>query len=104
MEDIEDNSSSRMRPPIHKGEEIPFEEVDVVTDWNASAWKAIQARDAKALNTQSLADSLALSPTHMLESVLKVCIYEQQDEELQELIRAELKKRPDIPSDTDTPQ
>lgn len=93
-----------MLPSINRGEEITLEEVDAVTDWNATAWEAIQARDAKALKIQSLAASLALRPTRVLESVLKVCIYEQQDEELQELIRAELKRRLDTATDAITPQ
>ena len=93
MENLFAEDSDSLKP---KGEEIPIEEVEKVKeDYNAIAWKRIQARDAKALKIQSLANSLALKPTYVLKSVLKVCVYEQQDEELQELIRAELKRRPD---------
>lgn len=98
MEHIGDEDFSRILPSIRRGEEIPVEEIDAVTvpDWNAIAWEQIQARDAKALKIQSLIDILVLKPTHVLISILKVCIYEQQDEELQELIRSELKRRPEI--------
>lgn len=47
----------------------------------------------KALKKQSLMAFLAEKSTKTLYSVLKVCIHEQQDEELQELIRIELKQR-----------
>lgn len=101
MENHKEEDLPQIPPSIRKGEEIPIEEIDAVPDWNAVAWERIQARDAKALKTQALAESLALKPTHVLTSVLKVCIYEQQDEELQELIRVELERRPDI-ADPDT--
>lgn len=82
-----------MLPSSRRVEEIPIEEIEAVPDWNARAWKKIQARDAEALKVQSLAASLALKPTRVLQAALKVCIIEQQDQELQELIRAELNRR-----------
>lgn len=36
-------------PPVPPGEELPLAELDGIPDWNAQAWLAIQARDAKAL-------------------------------------------------------
>ena len=36
-------------PPVPPGEELPLTELDGIPDWNAQAWLAIQARDAKAL-------------------------------------------------------
>lgn len=92
MEDIE-GKSLRTFPLTPKSEEFPMEEFDAVPDWNAAAWEQIKARDAKALKKQSLIDHLAQQPTQALESVLKVCIHEQQDAELQELVRAELERR-----------
>lgn len=41
-------------PPVPPGEELPLEELDGVPDWNAQAWLAIQARDAKALAPKQL--------------------------------------------------
>ena len=103
MENSKDEDFSRILPSIRRGEEIPIEEIEAVPDWNALAWEKIQAKDAKALKVQSLADSLALKPNHVLRAALKVCIYEQQDKELQELIRAELKRRPGV-ANPDMPQ
>lgn len=96
MENIEDEAFSRTTPVVRRGEEFPIEEIDSAPDWNALAWERIQARDLKAVKTRTLTDSLASKSTHVLKSVLNVCVAEQQDEELQELIRAELKRRPEI--------
>ena len=76
-----------------KGEEFPIEDFDGVSDWNLRAWEIIEARNKEALRKKELAEYLSEKPTATLYALLKVCINEQQDVELQELIRNELNNR-----------
>ena len=48
-----------MHQPPTRGEELPPEEFDGLPDWNAQAWQAIQARDAKRVPVQQLPAHLA---------------------------------------------
>ena len=43
-----------MNQPPRRGEELPPEELDGLPDWNAQAWEAIKARDAKILAADQL--------------------------------------------------
>ena len=78
---------------MHKGENFPIEEFSGVPDWNAKAWEKIKARQEEESRKQSLIEFLSEKPTSTLNAMLKVCIHEQQDPELQELIITELKER-----------
>ena len=79
-----------------KSEELPIEELDDVPDWNAEAWKQIQARNAEALEKQmSLAKSLSGYSMAALDSTYAVLNRTNQDIELRNAIAAEIERRVD---------
>ena len=80
-----------------KGEELPIEEFDGVPDWNAEAWRQIQARDAEALEKQrSLAKTLSEYSMSALDSMYAVLNRTNQDPELKDAIAAEIERRVDL--------
>ena len=88
--------------PKPKGEELPVEEFESVPDWNAEAWRRIQARDAQALEEQmSLTKSLSGYSMAALDSAYIVLNRTKQNHELRDAIAAEIEHRVDS-NDTDT--
>ena len=93
MDSLPAMDSNSLNP---KGEELPIEEFDGVPDWNAQAWRQIQARDAETLKKQMLlAKSLSGYSMAALDSTYAVLNRTNQDIELRDAIAAEIERRVD---------
>lgn len=80
-----------------KGEELPTEELNSITDWNASAWERIQNRDRESSQKkqETLARHLSALPMNMLDSSFAVLSRTNQDTELRDAIAREIERRID---------
>ena len=82
-----------MLQPPHRGEEIPLEELDGLPDWNAQAWEAIKARDAKNLPADQLKGYVAGLSGRELVALRAVLGHEPTDLPVREAIAAALTQR-----------
>ena len=82
-----------MHQPPHRGEEIPLEEFDGLPDWNAQAWEAIKARDAKNLPADQLPGYVAGLSGRELVALRAVLGHEPTDLPVREAIAAALTQR-----------
>ena len=82
-----------MHQPPHRGEEIPLEELDGLPDWNARAWEAIKARDAKTLAADQLRAYVAGFSGRELVALRAVLGHEPADLPVREAIAAVLTQR-----------
>ena len=82
-----------MPQPPHRGEEIPLEELDGLPDWNARAWEAIKARDAKNLPADQLKGYVAGLSGRELVALRAVLGHEPTDLPVREAIAAALTQR-----------
>lgn len=98
MKDQFDSESSQT-----KGEELPIEELNGVTDWNASAWERIQNRDSESLQKKQelLAGHLSALPINVLDSSFAVLNRTNQDTELRDAIAKEIERRIDADDSND---
>ena len=94
MDNLTATDSDSLRP---KGEELPIEEFDGVPDWNAEAWRLIQARDAGIPKKQiPLPHTLSAYSLAALDSTFAVLNRTKQDPELRDAIAAEIERRIDL--------
>ena len=82
-----------MNQPPRRGEEIPLDELDGLHDWNAQAWEAIKARDAKNLPADQLPGYIAGLSRRELVALRAVLGHEPADLPVREAIAAALTQR-----------
>ena len=82
-----------MNQPPRRGEELPPEELDGLPDWNAQAWEAIKARDAKNLPADQLFAYVAGLSGSGLTALRTVLGHEPADLPVRAAIAAEQSKR-----------
>ena len=94
MNNLPAADSDSLRP---KGEELPIEEFEGVPDWNAEAWRLIQARDAGLPEKRiPLPHTLSAYSMAALDSTFAVLNSTKQDPELRDAIAAEIERRIDL--------
>jgi len=82
-----------MNQPPRRGEELPPEELDGLPDWNAQAWEAIKARDAKNLPADQLFAYVAGLSGSGLTALRAALGHEPADLPVREAIAAALVQR-----------
>ena len=82
-----------MNQPPRRGEELPPEELDGLPDWNAQAWEAIKARDAKILAADQLRAYVAGLSGRELVDLRAVLGHEPADLPVRAAIAAEQARR-----------
>ena len=82
-----------MNQPPRRGEELPPEELDGLPDWNAQAWHAIQARDAKNVPAPQLPAYIAGLSGPELTAVRAALGHGPTDMAVRAAIAAELAQR-----------
>ena len=82
-----------MNQPPRRGEELPPEELGGLPDWNAQAWEAIKARDAKNLPADQFPAHVAGLSGRELMALRAALGHEPADVPVREAIAAALAHR-----------